>query len=76
MKRESKQRRYSIGVGGVLSEIGLLSPDGGPFRVRERSLLRGLRFRFRTDQSEAKDALRLAVMFGSVRKRNGWVEVR
>jgi len=69
-----QMRKQPIGVGSVLSEIGLLSPDGGPFRVKEKVLLKGLQRRFRATEAEAKNAVRLTLLFGSIRRAPaGWI---
>ena len=72
-----EMRKQPIDVGYVISEIALLSPDGRPFRVREKTLLRGLQQRFRATLQEAQEALRLALLFGSIRRAPaGWIRIR
>jgi len=74
---EYEMRKQPIGVGYVISEIALLSPDGGPFRVRAKELLRGLQYRFRATPQEAEEAVRLALLFGSIQRAPaGWIRVR
>jgi hypothetical protein len=75
------KRQYPIGVDGVLSEIGLMTINEPvskkALRVPERVLVKGLQYRFRATKEEAQEAIRLAILFGSIRRApGGWIVTR